>query len=646
MTVLSIDIETYSSTDLTKSGVYRYVEDEDFQILLFAYKFGDDETKIVDLTEEVLPEEILKALTDGNITKTAFNANFERVCIGKHFNIYTDPVQWECTMVKSGVLGLPMSLSAVAAVLGLGQQKDTSGKALIRYFSLPCKPTKANGERTRNLPQHDTEKWQSFKDYCLQDVAVEVAIRERLDFFKFTNFDKHLWALDQKIIERGVLADRKLVEGVLEIEELHSSKLFKEAQKLTGLYNPNSPAQLKKWLSKSTGEKVSSLTKADVSELAETVQDLKTMKVLGLRAEMSKTSVKKYTAMQNCICGDGRIRGLLQYYGANRTGRWAGRLVQVQNLPRNYMEDLDTARLLARNADYESLDLSFDSVSGTLSQLVRTAFVAPEGKYLGVADFSAIEARVIAWLAGERWRLDVFSTHGKIYEASAAQMFRVPIESIDKGSDLRQKGKVAELALGYQGGPGALLAMGALDMGLKEEELPKLVKMWRNANQKIVRLWYDVQTAAVEALSGRPAKLQQGLVFRRLNGDLTVQLPSGRLLFYHKAHLAADDYGNPSVRYWGMNQTTKTWQRTDTYGGKLVENIVQAIARDCLAEALVRVDAAGFDIVMHVHDEIVAEIDSEKDLDRMIQIMCEPLIWAKGLDLKADGFITEYYKKD
>ena len=655
--VLNIDIETYSSIDLKTAGVYNYVNAPDFTILMIAVSYNDGDVMILDssdLEDLVSFRTLLLSLENPEILKTAFNANFERTCLAKFFGIELPADQWECTMVKAAMMGLPMSLEQVAKVLKLDQQKDSLGKTYIRYFSLPCKPTKANGMRTRNLPEHAPEKWEAFKQYCIQDVKTEKAIRERLNWYKIPAGEKELWTLDQRINDYGVRIDRAFVKAAIAIDEVHRKMLTEKAVRLTGLQNPNSAAQLKQWLSASTGEEISSLKKADIPELLKATDCGITKQVLEIRQEMSKTSVKKYDAMLNCVCPDERVRGLLQLYGANRTGRWAGRLVQVQNLPQNHLEDLDVARQVVKMHDAATVAMLFDSVPDTLTQLIRTAFVAPEGYRFIVADFSAIEARVIAWLANERWRMGVFRSHGKIYEASAAQMFKVPIESITKGSALRQKGKVSELALGYQGGPNALINMGALKMGIPEEELPKLVKMWRNANPAIVQLWTDVEycaIAAVETGAKISTKLKNKrtpeILFYTNNDCLFVKLPSGRELVYLQPRLEEGKYGKYALTYMGMNQTTKTWGKQDTYGGKLVENIVQAIARDCLAVAMLRLDRAGYTIVMSVHDEVVLEVENNTgSLKEVNEIMSTPIAWATGLPLTADSYETNYYKKD
>lgn len=648
MRTLSIDIETFSSTDIKGAGVYKYVEAPDFDILLFAYAFDNEPVHVVDLASgEMLPYEVISALKDPVVLKKAFNANFERICISKWLNLYLPVEQWQCTMVHASMIGLPLSLEQVAKALKLEQQKMTEGKALIRYFSMPCKPSKANGMRTRNLPEHDAEKWDKFKAYCVQDVVTERAIYDKLAFFRVPDIEKQLWYLDQRINDTGVLLDTELVGNAIEIDNNYRERLTTEAIELTGLNNPNSAAQLKNWIGMETGAEVEKLTKESVPELLAQTDSETVQRVLNIRQEMAKTSVTKYKAMVKAVCSDDRVKGLLQFYGANRTGRWAGRLVQVQNLPRNELSDIDVARDLVKHNMSEVLEMCFGNVPDTLSQLIRTAFIAPAGSRFIPADFSAIEARVIAWLAGEQWRLQVFATHGKIYEASAAQMFKVPIESVTKGSPLRQKGKVAELALGYQGGPNALVKMGALKQGLTEEELPKLVKMWRNANKAIVQYWAYIGNAALDTVgSGESRTLTHNIRMSVERGVFFIQLPSGRKLAYVRPKLVDGKYG-PVLTYEGMDQTSKQWKTLETYGGKLVENIVQAVARDCLAEALLRVDAAGYKVVMHVHDEIVCEMPyGSGSVEELNNIMGQPIPWAKGLLLKADSYETEYYKKD
>ena len=669
MKTLSIDIETYSSEDLTKTGVYKYAEAEDFEILLFAYAYDDGPVEIIDLASgETFPADVYSDLINPTVLKTAFNANFEITCLrealkkiaspmlkgpaperGWDWKISTLPAdQWECTMVKSAMLGLPMSLDGVAKALNLEQQKMAAGRALIRYFSMPCKPTKSNGMRTRNLPHHDPDKWALFKEYCKQDVETERAIRNKEKWFTIPQKERELWLLDQRIIGTGVLIDRRMVENAIRMDDDHKEILTAEATELTGLDNPNSPAQLKEWLTEQTGEEVTSLTKTAIPELLDASDSEEVTRVLELRQEMSKTSTKKYQAMLDAVCADGRVRGLLQFYGASRTGRWSGRNVQIQNLPQNHLPDLDLARETVIEGDRELVEMLYGNVPDTLSQLIRTAFVAPEGHRFIVADFSAIEARVTAWLAGEKWRLDVFASHGKIYEASASQMFKVPLDSIDKGSPLRQKGKIAELALGYQGGVGALKTMGGERMGLSEPEMQEIVDSWRLANPNIVRLWYDIQDAAMTVIGniGRTVEVR-GCRFKWDKGLMWITLPSGRSLCYATPGIGRNRFGGDSITYWGVNQTTRKWEKQETYGGKLVENIVQAIARDCLAHSMLRLDEEGFKIVMHVHDEVVIEEPYDgKTMDEACRIMGEPISWAPGLLLRADGYETEYYKKD
>lgn len=650
---LSIDIETYSPVDLKASGVYKYAEHPDFTILLFAYAFNDEPVKCVPPNE--LPADVRRALHDPAVTKRAFNALFERVCINAYYeSFYGSPLpieQWECTMIAAARMGLPLSLEQVAKVLNLPQQKDSEGRALIRYFSMPCKHTKTNGMRTRNLPEHDPVKWQKFTNYCAQDVEVERAISKKIEPFQHYTTDKEraLYILDQQINSRGVLVDLQLIYNAIAIDAAYKDTLYSESAEITSLENPNSVAQLKAWLSEETGEDVNSLTKEAILDLLKTTEGEEVKRVLRIRQEMAKTSVKKYSAMVDAVGADARIRGLLQFYGANRTGRWAGRMVQVQNLPQNHLNDLDLARECVLDIDSNMLGILFGNVPDALSQLIRTAFIPAPGNIFLVSDFSAIEARVIAWLAGEKWRLDVFATHGKIYEASAAQMFRVPIESVTKGSALRQKGKISELALGYGGGVGALDKMGAAKMGLCPEELQPLVTAWRSANPAIVRLWKTVELAALKAVNeGGKVHIDRGVSFLCTNGILFITLPSGRSLCYARPKIVDGKFGD-ALTYEGMNQTTKQWERVDTYGGKLVENIVQAIARDCLAESMLRLDEYGYDIVMHVHDEVIIEAYNymaEEQLTAVCEIMSRPIDWAPGLLLRADGYVTPYYRKD
>jgi DNA polymerase bacteriophage-type len=652
---LNIDIETFSGVDIRKAGLYKYVESPDFQILLFAYSINGGETQIVDFARgEELPNVILYALSNAWVTKHAYNAAFEWYCLSKFFKTPLD--QWRCTMFHGLYCGYTAGLGPTAVALGLpsDKRKMSVGSSLIKLFCTPTKPSNKNGGRTRTLPQHEPEKWELFKDYCIQDVEVEKEIERRLHAFPVPVSEQKLWELDQRINAYGVAVDRQLIDGALYIDDLSRAELTEEAVKVTGLANPNSAAQLTKWLS-SKGVEVENLQKETVTNLVETTEG-EVKRALEIRQELSKTSIKKYQAMAEAVCEDGRVRGLLQFYGANRTGRWAGRLVQVQNLPRNYLETLGHARELVREKKVDALKLIYGNVPDTLSQLIRTAFIPSEGHILRVADFSAIEARVIAWLAGEQWRLDVFNTHGKIYEASASQMFGVPLELIKKGNSeyaLRQKGKVAELALGYQGGSGALIQMGALNMGLTEEELPDVVRRWRSANKRIQDLWYSLENAALSVMrTGQPAGVR-GLILAResdiQNGldFLTITLPSGRKLFYVKPFLSENDFGKEAVHYYGLNQTTKKWEKVSSYGGKFVENVVQAIARDCLAETLIRLEAIGQQTVMHVHDEAVLDISvGNGSLEETEQLMGQPISWAPGLPLKAAGFEAFYYQKD
>ena len=654
MRTLAIDVETYCELDIKNVGAYRYCEHPSFEIMLFAYAYDDEPVQIIDFTQgETLPPDVRVALVEPTVLKTAFNANFERNAIRNNFSSYKNcmnPVQWDCTMIQSLRMGLPGSLDMVGKALKFEEdkQKMKEGKALIQYFCKPCKATKSNGGRTRNLPEHDPEKWELFKEYCKQDVEVEREIRKKLSKYKTTEKEKRLWDLDQEINDRGINLDLTLAQQAIECDEQFKDRLTKEAIELTGLSNPNSPTQLKKWISEKVGYEVNSLTKDSIPKLLEAANDENVKRVLELRTLMAKTSIKKYQAMESARCDDGRVRGLLQFYGANRTGRWAGRLVQVQNLPQNHLPDLDDARSLVRNGKFEELEFLFDSVPDTLSQLIRTAFIPSEGNRFIVADFSAIEARVIAWYAGEKWRLDVFKTHGKIYEASASQMFHIPIEEIKKGSDFRQKGKIAELALGYGGSVGAIKSMDKTG-SIPEDELPGLVKSWRNANPNITKFWWDCDKAAKKAINERTTvTMQYGLKFIYNPGVLFIELPSGRRLSYIRPKIEEHQtFEGYKITYEGMDQTSKQWTRQDTYGPKLVENIVQATARDCLAEALFNVDKAGYKTVMHVHDEIVMDVPiGFGSLEEVNKIFGQEISWAPGLPLKADGYECNYYMKD
>lgn len=643
--ILEVDIETYSNVDLIKCGVYAYADSPAFEVLLFAYSFDGGETQIVDLAQgEELSTEVESAIFDDSITKTAFNANFERTCLSKYFRKRLSPASWHCSAVQAAMLALPRSLEDVGAVLGLERQKMKEGKDLIRYFCIPCKPTKANGGRTRNLPCHAPEKWELFKTYCVRDVDVEKAIRGKLHHFPILESEMEVYRLDQEINDRGVLVDRELVHQSIACDLLHKDIVTKRAYELTGLENPNSVTQLKSWLGEN-GVEVESLSKKAAADLIQE-SDGEVQELLRLRLLMAKTSVKKYEAMERSVSSDGRVHGLLQFYGANRTGRWAGRLVQVQNLPQNHIIDLELARNLVKLGKYEDLELFYDSTPNVLSELIRTAFVPQPGCRFVVADFSAIEARVLAWLAGEQWRLDVFTSHGKIYEASASAMFHVPIEEVTKGSPLRQKGKISELALGYGGSVGALTSMGALDMGLIEEELAPLVSTWRNANPHITKFWWDVDAAAIKAFTEKKKTSVGKITLEYKSGILFIELPSGRKLSYIKPRMALNKFGRNGLTYEGIAKNKK-WSRIETYGPKLVENIVQGTARDLLAEAMLRVEKKGYTIVMHCHDEIIAEVpEGIGSVEEMSAAMAEQPDWAEGLPLRADGYECAFYKKE
>ena len=657
---LSIDLETFSSVPIAKAGAQKYIESHDFEILLFAYSVDGSDVSCIDFLQgEILPNWLIDALTSPDYIKHAYNAAFEWGCLSRYLGRQLPPEQWRCTMFHGLYAGYTAGLDATGRALGLPEDKRklNTGKALIRYFCVPCAPTKANGGRIRNMPHHAPERWQLFKEYCRQDVVTEMEIEKRLSSIIIPDFVQKEWERDLIINSRGVAVDTALVEGARDIDKTVHDSLVAEAMELSGLNNPNSVAQLSLWLESQTGENVSDLRKDTVAKmLAEKDNSPKVQRMLEIRQELGKTSTKKYDAIEAAVCKDGRVRGLLQFYGANRTGRWAGRLVQVQNLPRTYTNPLELARELVKNRNIEALRFIYGSIPDTLSQLIRTAFIAAPGNVLIDADFSAIEARVISWLAGEEWRLEVFRTHGKIYEASASQMFGVPIELIKKGNpeySLRQKGKVAELALGYQGGTGALIAMGALDMGIAEEDLSDIVSRWRESNKRIRDLWYKMEAAAVQVISQGGAVGVNGLVIsHELNCDtgfdaLTILLPSGRKLFYVSPQIGENQWGKPSLSYMGMNQTSKKWQRIETYGGKLVENSVQAIARDCLAQAIENLETAGIPVVFHIHDEVVIDCTPDTaSLDDVIQIMSKPIPWASGLPLGADGWVGTFFKKD
>lgn len=642
---LCIDLETYSEVELATCGVYAYSASSSFEILLFAYAYDEEEVQVVDLASgEEIPDPVLRDLEAEAVIKTAFNAQFERTCLSKYLQKSLSPVSWQCTAVQSASLGLPLSLEGVGEVLGLEQQKLKEGKDLIRYFCVPCKESQAKGGRTRNLPIDAPGKWGIFKGYCKRDVEVERAIRNTLKGYPLSEKEQGFYSLDQEINDRGVLVDRELVRRAIDCDRRSKRDSLAEAQALTGLENPNSVAQLKEWLLKQ-GIQVDSLSKKVVADLA-SVAVGEVERVLKLRLNLAKTSIKKYEAMERALSPDGRVRGLLQFYGANRTGRWAGRLVQVQNLPQNHLRDLTLARDLVKAGHFEELELLFDSTPGVLSELIRTAFVPKPGHHFLVADFSAIEARVIAWLAGEKWRMEVFATHGKIYEASASQMFKVPIEEISKGSALRQKGKIAELALGYGGSVGALTAMGALDMGVEPEELKSLVTAWRVANPNITRLWWEIDRAAFKAVKEKRPQSVGRIRLTYTRGLLLITLPSGRRLSYIRPRLELNSFGREGITYEGIGES-KRWSRIDTYGPKLVENIVQATARDILAEAMLALERAGYKIVMHVHDEVVIEAPSGSGCaEDVCVVMSRPPLWAEELPLRADGYACEYYKKE
>lgn len=659
---LEIDIESFSSVDLAKCGVYKYAESPDFEVLLFGYSVDGGEVCVVDLANgEEIPLEILAALTDETVTKWAFNSQFERVCLSRYLSDlgisfdpfhdnhplsqecsrYLNPESWKCSMVWSAYLGLPLSLESVGAALGLEKQKLTEGKDLIRYFCVPCKPTKANGGRTRNLPEHDMEKWERFRAYNLRDVETEIQIQQRLSKFPVPDFVWEEYHLDQEINDRGIGVDMEMVRQAITMDGRSKEELSAAMKELTELDNPNSVQQMKQWLLEN-GMETDSLDKKAVAELLKDAPEpLRT--VLALRQQLAKSSVKKYTAMENAVCADSRVHGMFQFYGANRTGRFSGRLVQLQNLPQNHIPDLEQARELVKAGDFDALAMLYEDIPNTLSQLIRTAFVPQDGRKFIVADFSAIEARVIAWIAGERWRTKVFENGGDIYCASASQMFHVPVEKHGINGHLRQKGKIAELALGYGGSTGALKSMGALEMGLSEDELQPLVDSWREANPNIVRLWWDVDSAVKECIKKRIATQTYGIRFVYQSGMMFITLPSGRRLAYVKPRIGENQFGGESVTYMGVGGTKK-WERLETFGGKLVENIVQAVSRDILCYAMRTLSCCS--IVAHIHDEIIIEADRRMSVDAVCEQMGRTPPWAKGLLLRADGYETMFYKKD
>ena len=662
MQTLSIDIETYSDVNLSKCGVYKYAESPDFEILLFGYSADGSEVTVIDLAQgERLPQEIIDALTDDTVIKWAFNANFERVCLSRYLrdlgvNLdpfhdnhplsterarFLNPESWRCSMVWAATMGLPLSLEGVGAVLGLEKQKLTEGKDLIKYFSVPCAPTKANGGRTRNHPFHAPDKWEAFKKYNIRDVETEIGIKDRLVKFPVPEEVWDEYHIDQEINDRGVRLDMDLVKEAIEMDSRSRSELTAAMKDMTALDNPNSVQQMKQWLS-DNGLETDSLGKKVVAELIKTAPpELQT--VLELRQQLAKSSVKKYQTMERAVCDDGRARGMFAFYGANRTGRWAGRLIQLQNLPQNHLPDLADARALVKSGNFDAVKLLYEDVPDTLSQLIRTAFIPKDGTQFYVSDFSAIEARVIAWYAGETWRQKVFETGGDIYCASASQMFHVPVEKHGINGHLRQKGKIAELALGYGGSVGALKAMGAIEMGLSEDELPPLVDAWRQTNPNIVKFWWDVDRAVMEAVKYKHTTSSYGLTFSCRSGMLFITLPSGRNLAYVKPKVGTNKFGGECITYEGIG-STKKWERLDSYGPKFVENIVQATSRDILCYAMKTLRCCS--IVMHIHDELVIEADPRMSLDVLCEQMGKTPPWAKGLKLRADGYVTPFYKKD
>ena len=646
MQTLSIDLETYSDLPLAKTGVYRYVESPDFEILLFAYSVDGGPVQQIDLAcGEKIPSEVLFALEDDKVTKWAFNANFERICLSRFLGYptgdYLEPDSWKCSMVWAAYMGLPLSLEGVGAVLGLEKQKLTEGKDLIKYFCQPCAPTKTNGQRTRNLPEHAPDKWLAFKRYNVRDVETEMSIQARLSKYPVPDGVWEEYHLDQEINDRGVGLDMKLVRQAIQMDGRSRSELTQAMKELTSLDNPNSVQQMKQWLA-DNGVETDTLGKKAVAELLKTAPP-QLQKVLTLRQQLAKSSVKKYQAMEIAVCADGRARGMFQFYGANRTGRWAGRIIQMQNLPQNHLDDLSEARGLVRAGDFDALEMLYEDVPDTLSQLIRTAFVPQKNRKFIVADFSAIEARVIAWLAGEKWRQDVFAEGKDIYCASASQMFGVPVEKHGVNGHLRQKGKIAELALGYGGSVGALKAMGALEMGLSEDELPALVSAWRQANPKIVQFWWAVDRAVMDAVTRKTTTKTHGIIFSARNGMLFITLPSGRNLAYVKPKIGTNKFGGDCITYEGVGGTKK-WEQLDSYGPKFVENIVQGTSRDILCCAMQTLRCCS--IVMHIHDEVVIEADRRMSLQAVCDQMGRTPPWASGLQLRADGYETDFYKKD
>ncbi len=644
MDTLAIDIETYSDVSLPDCGVHRYAASEQFEILLFAYSLNDEPTQIIDLASgEKIPDKIMEYLMDDSVIKTAYNAAFERNCINRFFGLSLKPEGWRCTLVQASMLSLPLSLEGVGEALNLDKKKMSEGKDLIRYFCMPCKPTKANGGRTRNLPSDAPKKWELFKTYCIRDVDVEKQIRNKLAKFPIPDREQKLYCMDQRINDRGIMVDQELIGHAVACDLLYKETVTKKAYEISGLENPNSVSQLKDWLNEK-GIEVDSLAKAAVEELVENTQG-DVAEMMKLRLAMSKTSVKKYEAMERSVCPDGRVHGLLQFYGANRTGRWAGRLVQIHNLPQNHMEDLELARSLVKEGRYDLVEILYDSTPDVLSELIRTAFVARPGCRFIVSDFSAIEARVMGYLAGEGWVMEEFRGAGKIYEQTASKMFHIPIEEITKGSPYRARGKVASLACQYGGAEGALISMGALNF-VEEEELKGLVQSWRTANPHIVNYWYEIDGAVKAAVKERKMTKVGMVTVYYQSGMLKIALPSGRVLSYVRPRMTVNRFGSESVSYEGIG-TNRKWTRIESYGAKFCENIVQATARDVLAEAMLRLEKKGFDIVCHIHDEVVLEVpEGSSSVEEVNEIMAVCPDWCEGLPLKAAGFESPFYKKD
>ena len=649
MKKLSCDIETFSDVDLIRCGVYKYADSPNFEMLLFAYAVDDGDVHIIDIAGgEELPEEIIQVIKSDTVVKTAYNAQFERVCLSRYLKLpegeYLNPQSWYCTAVQAAELALPLSLADVGSVLGLERQKMTEGKELIKYFCVPCKPTKSNGNRTRNRPCHDINKWETFKKYCMRDVDVERQIADKLKMYPISDEEHRLYVLDQIINDRGVLVDCELAKQAVKLNSIQSAVAVEQAYMITGLENPNSVTQLKQWL-KENGVEIESLSKKAVKSLADET-DGDVSKMLKLRLLMAKTSVKKYEAVIRSVCSDNRVHGMMRFCGANRTGRWSGNILQPQNLPQNHLPDLTLARDIVKDGDFEMLDMMFGNVPNVLSELIRTVLIPKPNHRFIVADFSAIEARVLAWIAGEQWRIDTFKNGGDIYCASASKMFKVPVEKHGVNGELRQKGKISELACGYGGSVGALKNMGAVEMGVQENELQGLINDWRNANPHIVRFWYEVGNAAMKAIKEKTTVPLGKLVFAYERGILFIRLPSGRRLSYIKPRIGTNRFGGDSITYMGIN-SAKKWDRLETFGGKLTENIVQGTARDLLANALINAANAGYDTVFHVHDEIICEVpNGYGSVDELCKLMCIKPEWADGLPLNADGFECEYYKKE